>query len=202
MEKIIIFQQAGSGNAKIDGIKQYSRGIAITQIFDLPSGLPDFIEEPEPYFQEDFNGDLVISFLTHPDLLHHLALLCKTKNIPLIASGKKCAEAITPVTCCSLGKLAGLGTYGEQFGIPEYEVEVTDGKISDIRVKRGASCGATWKLIPRLIGLSPEEALERVAREAQYLCPTDPSKFDPITGKSALHIAGNVHAKALKKALS
>ena len=36
----------------------------------------------------------------------------------------------------------------------------------------------------------------------QYLCVADPSSFDPISGKSALHYAGKVHAAALKKALS
>ena len=173
----------------------------ISKIFDLPAQLPDFIDEPEDFFTEYFSCDLVISFLTHPDLLHHLASLCIEKDIPLIASGKKCEQAITPFTCCSLGKNPRLGAYGKQFGIPEYEVVVRDNKITEMRVKRGASCGATWQVIPQIIGLSLEEALECIARETQYLCPADPSNFDPITGKSAIHVAGNVHASALEKAI-
>ncbi len=198
---IIVFQQQGSGEAKINGIRQHGSGLTISEIFNLPIQLPDFIDDPEEFFSEDFNGDLVLSFLKHPDLLHHLSTLCTQKDIPLIASGKKCEGAITPVTCCALSKNLGLGTYGEQFGIPEYEVELEGNKITKMRVKRGASCGATWQVIPRIIGLTTEAAMECIARETQYLCPTDPSNFDPITGKSALHIAGNLHAKALDKAI-
>jgi hypothetical protein len=202
MDEIIVFQQAGSGEVKISGIRQYGSGLIISKVFDLPAHLPDFIDTPEEYFREDFTGDLVISFLKHPDLLDHLAALCREKKIPLIASGGKNEAAITPFTCCSLGRLPGLGLYGEQFGIPEYEVDVRENKICRMEVKRGASCGASWELIPRILGLSPEAALESIAREAQYLCAADPSNFDPITGKSALHVAGKVHEKALRLALA
>ncbi|TFG38018.1 MAG: hypothetical protein E4H46_00575, partial [Desulfobacterales bacterium] len=84
----------------------------------------------------------------------------------------------------------------------EYEVDVRENKICRMEVKRGASCGASWELIPRILGLSPETALESIAREAQYLCAADPSNFDPITGKSALHVAGKVHEQALRVALA
>jgi hypothetical protein len=50
--------------------------------------------------------------------------------------------------------------------------------------------------------LSVEEAITTLAREVQYICYADPSDFDPISGKSPLHYAGDVHAAALKKALS
>ena len=202
MDEIIVFQQAGSGEAKIDGIRHYGHDLVISKVFDLPGTLPDFIDDPAEFFTEDFTADLALSFVKHPDLLDYLSLLCKKKNIPLIASGRKCTEAITPFTCCSLGKLSGLGAYGAQFGIPEYEVSVVDNKISSMKVRRGASCGATWEVVPLLIGLTTEEALECIARETQYLCSADPSNFDPITGKSALHVAGNVHVKALEKALA
>jgi hypothetical protein len=148
MDKIIVFQQAGSGEVKIRGIRQYGSGLIISKVFDLPSHLPDFIDTPEEYFREDFTGDLVLSFLKHPDLLDHIAVLCREKKIPLIASGGKNEAAITPFTCCSLGRLPGLGLYGEQFGIPEYEVDVRENKICGMEVKRGASCGASWELSP------------------------------------------------------
>ena len=198
---IIVFQQQGSGEAKIKGIANYGSDLTISKIFDLPSQLPEFINDPEEFFTEDFSCDLVLSFLQHPDLLHHLATICAEKGTPLIASGKKCEQAYTPFTCCSLGKNERLGAYGEQFGVPEYEVAIQDNKITTLTVKRGASCGATWQVIPHIIGLSPADALKCIARETQYLCPADPSNFDPITGKSALHVAGNVHANALERAI-
>ncbi|MBU0910368.1 MAG: DUF166 domain-containing protein, partial [Proteobacteria bacterium] len=136
MDEIIVFQQAASGEVKINGIRQYGSGLIISKVFDLPAQLPDFIDNPEEYFREDFTTDLVLSFLKHPDLLDHLARLCREKNIPLIASGSKNEAAITPFTCCSLGRLPGLGQYGAQFGIPEYEVEVRENKICRIEVRR------------------------------------------------------------------
>ena len=92
--------------------------------------------------------------------------------------------------------------YGEQFGLPEFEVEVESGRIKSIEVKRGAPCGATWDVLSRVIGLEAQEAVSTLAREVQYICYAGPSAFDPISGKSPLHYAGDVHAAAMKKALS
>ena len=81
-------------------------------------------------------------------------------------------------------------------------MEVEDDRIKSIEVKRGASCGATWDVLSRVIGLPVQEAITTLAREVQYICYADPSAFDPISGKSPLHYAGDVHAAAFKKALS
>jgi len=86
--------------------------------------------------------------------------------------------------------------------LPEYKVEVEKGRIKSIAVKRGAPCGATWDVLARVVGLPVEVAVSTLAREVQYICYADPSAFDPISGKSPLHYAGDVHAAALKKALS
>ncbi|MBE9519600.1 MAG: hypothetical protein IME97_00625 [Proteobacteria bacterium] len=94
------------------------------------------------------------------------------------------------------------GEYGKQFGLPEYKIEVSNSRISSIEVRRGAPCGATWDVLANVIGLPVEEAITTLAREVQYICYADPSSFDPISGKSPLHYAGDVHAAALKKALS
>jgi len=86
--------------------------------------------------------------------------------------------------------------------LPEYSVEVEKDRITSIEVKRGAPCGATWDVLARVIGLPLDEAITTLAREVQYICYADPSSFDPISGKSPLHYAGDVHAAALKKAIS
>ena len=80
-------------------------------------------------------------------------------------------------------------------------VEVKDGRVNAIEVLRGAPCGATWDVLANVIGLSVKEAVSTLAREVQYICYADPSSFDPISGKSPLHYAGDVHAAAFKKAL-
>ncbi len=200
-QQLVIFQERGSGEKKLAGLRRYGRDLEIAAVYDITENLPSFIENPDQYLPDDFRGDLVISFLKHPDLLDRLAQLCRRKNIPLIASGKKAEKAITPFTCCGLGRLPGLGVYGEQFGLPEIEITEEEGRISRIEIIRGASCGATWVAASRIIGLSTAEAAVTFAREVQYLCVADPSAFDPLSGKSSLHYAGDVHAAALKKAL-
>lgn len=200
-QRLVVFQERGSGEKKIAGLRRFGRDLEITAVFDVVAPLPSFIDSPEEFIHADFTGDLVLSFLKHPDLLSYLADLCQARQLPLIASGKKCAQAITPFTCCGLGRLPGLGAYGEQFGFPELRVELNGERIGLIEVIRGASCGATWLAAERVIGLPAAEALTAYPREVQYLCVADPSAFDPVSGKSSLHYAGKVHATALKKAL-
>jgi hypothetical protein len=200
-QRLVIFQEKGAGEKKLAGLRRFGRGLEIATVYDIDAALPSFIDKPEEFIPSEFGGDLVLSFLKHPDLIDYLALLCEKKKIPLIASGKKCAKAITPFTCCGLGRLPGLGAYGEQFGFPELHIEEEGGRISRIEVLRGASCGATWLAAARVTGLAVEEALTTYPREVQYLCVADPAAFDPLSGKSSVHYAGHVHAAALKKAV-
>ena len=81
-------------------------------------------------------------------------------------------------------------------------MDVKNGRVAAIEVKRGAPCGATWDVLARVIGLPVDEAVSTLAREVQYICYADPSSFDPISGKSPLHYAGDVHAAAFKKGIS
>ena len=201
---ISIFQQTGIGEKKIQGLQAYGKDITIAEIITLPIALPDFIEDPEDYFTGIIKGNLVLSFLKHPDLSDYLVSLCNKLSIPVVASGPRNIQgAYSPITCCGLPATDDLGAYGEQFGVPEYTVTLSaDGKtISGLVVTRGASCGATWLVLPKLIGQTKETALEIIAREVQYHCQADPAAFDPVSGKSPLHFAGNVHTNALQKAI-
>ncbi len=200
--RIVVFEQQGSGRAKIHGIREFGRNIEITAVYDISADLPELVDEPEEYLVDTFSADLVLDFLKHPDLSDHLAGLCQRKKIPLIASGKKNKAAITPFTCCSLGRLPGLGHYGEQFGLPEFSVVLDQGRIRTLKVIRGAPCGATWDVVAQITGLEAETALTTLPREVQYLCSADPGNFDPISGRSQLHHAGDVHIAALEKALA
>lgn len=201
MTRITIFQQQGSGKEKIAGIQKFGANIEITRVYDIEAELPELIDTPEEYFPENFTGDLVLCFLKHPDLIEHLVAACTAKNIPIIAAGRKTQNAICPFTCCGLGYHEKLGAYGEQFGFPEFAIKLDGKKISKIDILRGASCGATWEAAKKIIGLTIEEAMTTLAREVQYICHADPSAFDPISGKSAVHYAGHVHNAALKKAI-
>ena len=199
---IVVFEYRGSGQKKIEGIRRYGKNIRIVATFDITDPLPGFIDEPEKFIKTDFEADLVLCFIKHPDLCQYLASVCLQKKIPMVASGTKTENALTPFTCCGLGKTDKLGAYGEQFGVPEFEATMTEGKITSLNVIRGASCGATWEVTDKVIGMTPDEARPTIAREVQYLCIANPSAFDPISGHSALHYAGEVHIKALNKAMA
>jgi len=199
--KITVFEQNGSGQQKIAGIGRYGSGIEINEIISIDEFLPEFVDDPEEYVTDSFTADLVLDYLTHPDLSHYLVSLCKKKEIPVIASGRKNQDALTPFTCCGLGRHRGLDNYGEQFGFPEYRVELDGNRIAALEVLRGAPCGATWDILSRVVGADIEEVMTLLPREIQYLCTANPSRFDPVTGKSPVHYAGYVHRAALKKAI-
>ena len=98
MFKIVVFEEHGSGEKKIQGITEHGTGLEITRRYNIEAALPEMVDDPEFYIPEDFSADLVLDFLKHPDLSAHLAQVCQKKNIPVIASGKKHAGAITPFT--------------------------------------------------------------------------------------------------------
>jgi len=85
--------------------------------------------------------------------------------------------------------------------MPEFNVTVSKGRIDRIEVVRGAPCKATWEAARRIEGLSVKEAPVRIGLEVQYFCVADPSAWDPISGKSSVHLAGEFHKAALLKAL-
>ena len=198
--EIIVFQEHDSGKLKIEGVKRYGSGITIREIITINQLLPDFIEDPEDYLADDFAADLVLNYLKHPDLVNHLIRLCEQKNIVVVSAGKK-GGGFTRFTCCGLGKNDKLGLYGEQFGIPDYNVTISNGKIIEIKVIRGAPCGATWDGLKEYLGCTVDDVLVRLPRQVQYFCSADPSGFDPVSGQSPVHYAGYVHIAALKKAI-
>ena len=80
-------------------------------------------------------------------------------------------------------------------------MQVAKGRITGIRVLRGAPCGATWDAAPRVLGMPTGEAAVRIGLETQYFCAANPAGWDPMYGKSPVHFAGEIHKAALKKAL-
>ena len=78
---------------------------------------------------------------------------------------------------------------------------MSGGRIIDIKVLHGAPCGATWEAASRILNLPVENALVRIGLDVQYFCTADPAGWDPIHGKSPVHLAGKIHQKALAAAL-
>ncbi len=96
--RIAVFEEHGSGEAKIRGIREHGRCMEIKSVFDIRENFPEFIDDPSAYITNDFTADVVLDFLKHPDLSEYLAKICAEKKIPVVASGKKHQGAITPFT--------------------------------------------------------------------------------------------------------
>ncbi|HUU04180.1 MAG TPA: DUF166 family (seleno)protein DfsP [Myxococcota bacterium] len=203
MQRIIVFQQHGSGEYKTKALAEYGRELRIVELVSIDEELPVVIDDPGRWLPAKLDADLVIDHLLHPDLSDELARICRAQSIPLIASGRKgvSGSVFAPPTCCGLARHSELGAYAEHFGAPELTATAKDGKISTIEVVRQAPCGATRQAAARVIGLPLDEGITRYGLEAQFFCKADPSRWDPIHGKSPVHFAGKIHARALAMAL-
>lgn len=202
-EHILVFEQHGSGQKKVQGIKAHGGEQFSIQTVDISKELPEVVDNPEDYLPRKIEADLVLDYLRHPDLSHELARRCRNQGIPLVASGRKHEDgwSQTPPICCALPKNKACGQYGRVFGYPEYRVWLKDGRIQDIQVVRGAPCGATWNTARELIGMTPREAAIALGLKTQFHCTANPAGWDPIGGKSPVHLAGDVHSAALKLAV-
>lgn len=89
MQRIWVFQQRKSGEGKIRAIGERGRDILVERIVSIDCELPPLIEDPGGYIPREINAHLVLDFLKHPDLSHELAIVCRKKGIPVVASGKK-----------------------------------------------------------------------------------------------------------------
>jgi len=88
-QRILVFQQNGSCEGKIAGLRKYGGESLALESISIDQTLPTVIDNTAEYLPENFQADLVLDFLKHPDLSHDLALICNGRNIPIIASGKK-----------------------------------------------------------------------------------------------------------------
>ena len=201
--KILVFQQGGRGESKVKGIQRYGQNRFTVTLITIDQPLPAVVDDASEYLPETIEADLVLDFLKHPDLSHDLALLCRRLAIPIVASGKKTTVegTHTPPVCCALAHHRELGSYSRCFGAPEFDVTIEDGKIKQVTVRRGAPCGATWEAARRMTGYSVKEAPVRMGLDTQFFCTADPSNWDPLWGKSPVHLAADLHRAALVAAL-
>ncbi len=203
MQKILIFQQNGSGQSKVEGINKFGDKQFKVDTIDIDGPLPEFIDDTSEYIPDIIDADLVLDYLKHRDLSDDLSVLCEKLQIPVIASGKKIitGKAICPPTCCTLKKYNHLGDYGDLFGAPEIEVQTKGEDIFNIQVIKGAPCGATWLAAQKVKGLPIKEALTRFGLEVQFFCTANPAAWDPLWGKSSIHVAADIHTAVLKTGL-
>ncbi len=88
-QRLLVFQQRGSGERKIEGLRKYGNNELLIQLMSIEDDLPIIIDDTSQLLPQRLDADLVLDFLVHPDLSYDLAVLCKGQGIPLVASGKK-----------------------------------------------------------------------------------------------------------------
>lgn len=88
-QRILVFQQNGSAESKIQGIKEHGGNLFSLEIVSIDEPLPPILDDTKEHLSRNILADLVLDFLKHPDLSHDLAVACSARNIPMVASGKK-----------------------------------------------------------------------------------------------------------------
>ena len=96
-QKLLVFQQNGSGEGKISGVRRYGGNNFLLDVVSIDEHLPAVIDDTACYLPDDLDAQLVLDFLKHPDLSSDLINLCIRKKIPVVASGKK-SESSWPHT--------------------------------------------------------------------------------------------------------
>lgn len=203
VQHILVFQQNGSGENKIKGLKAFGGDRFTIERFNIDGPLPPVIDDSSDFLPDTLSADLVLDYLKHLDLSNDLWLLCEKLGIPVVASNKKTMGlwALTPRVCCALPRQKKLRAYGQCFGLPEFQVRIEDGLIADISVLHGAPCGATWEAARRTIGIPVEDAPMHLGLKTQFYCTANPAGWDVLYGKSPVHYAAELHQAALKHAI-
>jgi hypothetical protein len=88
-QEILVFQQNGSGESKIQGIIKYGENLFRLNKISIDENLPAVIDNATEYLPDDIRADVVLDYLKHPDISYDLAVMCRDRNIPVVISGEK-----------------------------------------------------------------------------------------------------------------
>ena len=88
-QQVLVFQQNGSGEKKIEGIRRYAGNAIDMEIISIDKTLPPVLDDTDGLLPDRIEADVVLDFLKHPDLSDDLARRCREADIPMVASGKK-----------------------------------------------------------------------------------------------------------------
>lgn len=89
LQKVAVFQQNGSGERKIAGVREYGADIIALEVISIDEPLPPVLDDARIYLPKTIDADLVLDFLRHQDLSHDLVQMCVERGIPVVSSGKK-----------------------------------------------------------------------------------------------------------------
>ena len=184
--------------------------------YRIPDELPEIIDEPEEIELPDeiFDADIILSYALHPDVNYEIIKRAENRNVKAVIlpggakSGSRAqlkelgelhgVNVIWEDVCCATPYIQDkdLSEFFAEFGLPEFDVIVEDGKIKDVKVKRAAICGSTYFVAESLKGLSIDEAPTKAGYFTQ-IYPCFASRG--INGK--IHQAANIHKRQIEKAI-
>jgi hypothetical protein len=153
---------------------------------DIPPTLPDFIDDPAPIVDNldidpgVLSSDLLITYSLHPDITPEIVERAASAGAKAIIIPGGWAGAGSPNQmkeisaqygtrilvediCCDIGSDTDstdpiINEFVSVLGSPRLEVQLGDGKISDVKVLCGAPCGSTWWMAKHLKGVPVSEA--------------------------------------------
>jgi len=181
--------------------------------FELPDILPEMIEDPDfiRIPEKIFESDIILSYALHPDI--NLFLLEKMSHGTMVIPGgarsgsraqlnsiakEKGIKLIMEEVCCSTPKMKDekLRVFFENFGHPEFEIDIRDGRIASIKVKRETLCGSATYIAEKLKNTDIDDAGKR----AGYLAQIHPCWASRGIGGN-IHLAAEIHKTAIEKAI-
>lgn len=195
-------------------VEQISKKFEVVT-FKLPDELPELIDEPEEIFIPDeiFESDIILSYALHPDVNYEIIRRAEGKVKAVILPGgaksgsrnqlkelgeKHGVKIIWEDVCCATPYIDDpeISEFFEEFGLPEFDIEVENGMVKDIRVKRSAICGSSYFVAEKIKGLSINEAPTKAGYFTQ-IYPCFASRG--IEGK--IHRAAHIHKRQVERAI-
>ena len=216
MTVIGVITRGKYGHRLIETVKEHSDFSVVTA--DLPEFVPVFIEEPDEFMESInfdrrvFSAEIVITYSLHPDLTSSIAKLAAKAGVrSLIVPGGPSRASIPELNkiseasgmnievdeiCCSLEPNAFNRPFTDIFGSPKLEVKTKNGKISEVKVIKGAPCGSTWHMAKEIVGLPVKDAPPKAGLLIQHY-PCRAARGD----LGGIHESGERHKQAFIRAL-
>jgi hypothetical protein len=189
MTTIAIIGNAACANKFIEMIKKHGKHTNFTVQF-VPKNLPAIVDDVDLIKnlipKEVFSADVVLDYSGHPDVPYAL------RDAKKVITSGKCGSSRINVKftkCFCAADISG------EFGIPEFEIELDNGIIKNIKVIKSSPCGAAYFLADKLKGMKIEDALSKAGLLTQNACK---GSGGPL---GTMHQAAEIHSKALEKAV-
>ena len=182
--------------------------------------LPDIVDNPEEFLPLEIPAtDLILFLIQDSKKIELLPLLAKkagAKAAIVAVDGlwlqpglrRQIEEElqIPSVFARTFCTLVGNGNslideFAAHFGLPEFEIEVEDGIIKNVTVKRDTPCGCASFVAENLVVTKVEDAqIKAGLLNNNYPCMAS-MEFDSTTGDTLLHFSAHNTANAVERAL-